>query len=196
MSEPQLRPETIKIKQLVQNYRSGRIVIPEFQREYVWKPGKAPWLIDSLYRGFPISSLLLWQSTEETRARRKDPHPVRSASTNWLIDGQQRVITLSRAMYGDVGIDIVFHPVDDVFRLANAATKNDRNWFRVSELLDDDTYRQIRRNLDGGSHADRREQRFEKVRKILEYEVPLVRMIDHTFDDAVLITTPRLSAPH
>ena len=165
---------------------SGRIVIPEFQREYVWKPGKAPWLIDSLYRGFPISSLLLWQSTEETRARRKDPHPVRSASTNWLIDGQQRVITLSRAMYRDVGIDIVFHPVDDVFRLANAATKNDRNWFRVSELLDDDTYRQIRRNLDGGSHADRREQRFEKVRKILEYEVPLVRMIDHTFDDAVL----------
>jgi hypothetical protein len=28
-------------------------------REYVWKKSKAPKLIDSLYRGFPISSLLL-----------------------------------------------------------------------------------------------------------------------------------------
>jgi hypothetical protein len=133
--EPTLRPETIKIKQLVGDYRSGRVVIPEFQREYVWKPSKAPFLIDSIYRGFPISSLLLWQSTEEVRARRRDPRPSRGTAMSWLIDGQQRVITLSRVMNGDEGIDIVFHPENDEFRLSNAATRNDRNWFRVAELL-------------------------------------------------------------
>jgi hypothetical protein len=181
-----LKPETTKVKQLVNDYRSGRVVIPEFQREYVWKPSKAPFLIDSIYRGFPISSLLLWQSTEGVRARRKDPRPTRGATMSWLIDGQQRVITLSRVMNGDEGIDIVFHPENDEFRLSNAATRNDRNWFRVAELLDDDQYRQLRRNLDGGREADRREQRFEKLRQILEYEVPLVRMVNHSFDDAVL----------
>ena len=41
-------------------------MIPEFQREYVWTKSKAALLIDSLYRGFPISSLLLWQSDEKT----------------------------------------------------------------------------------------------------------------------------------
>src|SRR5580704_17108952 len=44
---------------------------------------------------------------------------------------------------------------------------------------------QLRRNLDGGRHADKREARFEKVRGILEYEVPLVRMVDHSFTNAV-----------
>jgi len=171
---------------LVSAYRSGRIVIPEFQREYVWKPSKAPYLVDSIYRGFPISSLLLWQSSDEARARHKLPRPSGDSTMSWLIDGQQRVITLSRMMNGDEGIDIVFHPEADEFRLSNAATRNDRNWFRVAELLDDKLFRELRRNLDGGRNADRREARFEKVRRIVEYEVPLVRMINHSFEDAVL----------
>src|SRR2546423_11332528 len=101
MSEPRREHQNVKVKQLIDDYRAGRIVIPEFQREYVWKKSKAPLLIDSMYRGFPISSLLLWQSSEETRARRRDPKPQRAALMNWLIDGQQRVITLARIMHGD-----------------------------------------------------------------------------------------------
>ena len=48
MPEPRLEHQTMKIRQLIDDYRYGRIVIPEFQREYVWKPGKAPKLIDLL----------------------------------------------------------------------------------------------------------------------------------------------------
>lgn len=183
--ESRLEHQTAKVKQLVEDYRAGRIVIPEFQREYVWQASKAPRLIDSLYRRFPISSLLLWQSTEEARARRRDPRPLRSAVMSWLIDGQQRVITLARTMNGDEGIDVVFNPEEEEFRLANAATRKDKNWVRVSELWDDDLYRQLRRNLDGSRYADRREARFEAVRRILEYEIPVVSMVDHSFNDAV-----------
>jgi hypothetical protein len=185
MTEPRLEHQNIKIKQLIEDYRMGRIVIPEFQREYVWKKSKAPKLVDSLYRGFPISSLLLWQSVEETRARRRDPRPTRTSLMNWLIDGQQRVITLARTLSGDEDIEVVFNPKEDEFRLANAATRNDRNWIRIAELWDDELYRQLRRNLDGSGSADKREAAFEKVRRILDYEVPLVRMVDHTFTDAV-----------
>jgi len=184
-TEPRLEHQTFKVKQLVEEYRAGRIVIPEFQREYVWRHSKAPRLIDSIYRGFPISSLLLWQGTDETRSRRRNPRPQRAALMNWLIDGQQRVITLSRTMNGDEGIDVVFHPEQEEFRLANAATRKDPNWVKVSELWDDDRYRQLRRNLDGSRYADRREARFEAVRRILDYEIPVVRMVDHSFDDAV-----------
>ena len=186
MIQPRLEHQNVKVKQLIDDYRSGRIVIPEFQREYVWKKSKAPLLIDSLYRGFPISSLLLWQSEEETRSRRRDPRPARASLMSWLIDGQQRVITLARTMSGDEDIEVVFNPKEDKFRLANAATRNDRNWIRIAELWDDELYRQLRRNLDGGSTADKREARFEEVRRILDYEVPLVRMVDHSFKDAVL----------
>ena len=71
MTEPSLNLEKIKVKTLVDEYRSGRVVIPEFQREYVWRPSKAPRLLDSLYRGFPISSLLLWESAEHVTPRRQ-----------------------------------------------------------------------------------------------------------------------------
>jgi len=104
---------------------------------------------------------------------------------HWIIDGQQRVITLARTMNGDEGIDVVFHPDLDSFRLANAATRNDPTWVRVSDLWDDEAYRQLRRNMDGSRGADKREARFEAVRAILKYEVPMVRMVDHTFKDAV-----------
>lgn len=46
-------------------------------------------------------------------------------------------------------------------------------------------FRQMRRNLDGRPSTDRSEARFERVRRILDYEVPVVRMENHTFEDAV-----------
>jgi hypothetical protein len=103
---------------------------------------------------------------------------------SWLIDGQQRVITLSRCATGDEGIDVVFQPDTETFRLANAATNRDRTWFRVAEIWDDELYRGIRRNLIDAK-GEAREAKFERVRKILQYEVPAVRMIDHSFKDAV-----------
>ncbi|MGD9646530.1 MAG: DUF262 domain-containing protein [Pirellulales bacterium] len=185
MTESRLEHQTVKVRDLVEDYRMGRIVIPEFQRDYVWKKSKAPKLIDSLYRGFPISSLLLWRSAEETRSRRRDPRPTRAAVMSWLIDGQQRVITLARTMSGDQGIEVVFNPEEDQFRLANAATRKDANWVRLADLWDDELYRNMRRRLDGSRTSDKREAAFEKVRRILDYEVPLVRMVDHSFKDAV-----------
>ena len=185
MDTGRLKLEALKVKELVSEYRGGHIVIPEFQRDYVWRPSKAPKLVDSLYRGFPISSLLLWQSSEKSVARRRDPRPDKSGGASWLIDGQQRVITLARTIAGDEGIEVMFNPVEDVFRLANAAIRRDRNWYRVADIWDNEAYRALRRNMDGGHAFDQREARFDKVRAILDYEVPLVRMIDHSFDNAV-----------
>jgi hypothetical protein len=188
MSEPRLENSVIKIRQLIDDYRAGRVVIPEFQREYVWKKNQAPKLIDSLYRGYPISSLLLWVTTVDVRSRRPEPRPSRNGQTNWLIDGQQRMITLARCFTGDQGIEVVFHPEDHEFRLANAATKQDPNWFRLAEIWDDDSYFSLRRRLSE-THAEAQakswEAEFDRVRRILDYEIPVLKMVDHSFKDAV-----------
>lgn len=175
----------IKIRQLVDDYRSGRLVIPEFQRQYVWKPSRAPKLVDSLYRRFPISVLLLWTSDVQTRSRRREPRPSRGGLLSWLIDGQQRVITLSKIVSGDEGIDVVFNAREDQFRLANAATRRDLNWVRVSEILDDESYRTIRRGLPEGSKGEALEAKFDRIRSILDYEIPAVRMLQYSFESAV-----------
>jgi uncharacterized protein with ParB-like and HNH nuclease domain len=75
MPTPRLKNDTVKVGQLVADYRAGRIVIPEFQRDYVWRKNRAPKLIDSLYSNFPISTLLLWQSSEYAKARASSPKP-------------------------------------------------------------------------------------------------------------------------
>jgi hypothetical protein len=183
--ETRLENHYVKIRQLVDDYRSGRLVIPEFQREYVWKRSRAPKLIDSLYRRFPISILLLWTSDVQTRSRRRDPRASRVGLLSWLIDGQQRVITLSKVLSGDEGIDVVFNPREDEFKLANAATRRDANWIRVSEILDDESYRMIRRGLPEGIQGEELEAKYDSVRSILDYEVPAVRMLQYSFEDAV-----------
>jgi hypothetical protein len=183
--EARLKNDYLKVRQLVDDYRSGRLVIPEFQREYVWKRSRAPKLVDSLYRRFPISILLLWTSDVQTRSRRRDPRPSRTGLLSWLIDGQQRVITLSKILSGDEGIEVVFNPKEDEFKLSNAATRRDPNWVRVSEILDDESYRTIRRGLPEGVKGEEIEAKFDSVRSILDYEVPAVRMLQYSFEDAV-----------
>jgi hypothetical protein len=88
-------------------------------------------------------------------------------------------------MSGDEGIDVVFQPESEEFRSANAATERDPNWFRLAEIWDDDLYRELRRNLPPGAKGESREARFERVRRILDYEVPAVRMEDYSFESAV-----------
>ena len=36
-----LKHETVKVRDIIEDYRGGRVVIPEFQREYVWQKNKA-----------------------------------------------------------------------------------------------------------------------------------------------------------
>ena len=44
--------------------RSGEVVIPELQRPFVWKATKVRDLIDSLYRGFPVGFLIVWNNPD------------------------------------------------------------------------------------------------------------------------------------
>jgi hypothetical protein len=187
MSEARLEFKMLKIRDIVAEYRSGRLVIPEFQRDYVWKPSRAPVLLDSLYRRWPISSLLVWRNEgEQVEARRLEPRPGHGA-TSWLIDGQQRVITLYKLVQGDEGIEVVFNGEGEhaIFQRPNAATKQDRAWISVHQLWDAEGFRRLQRDCPDTASGRRLAERYEHVRAILEYEVPIVEMIDHRFDEAV-----------
>jgi hypothetical protein len=183
---PTLQHQTKKVAALIQEYQGGRLAIPEFQRDYVWKKGNAPKLIDSLYRGWPISSLLVWQNDgEEVVPRRAAPTVPRGGLTRWLIDGQQRVTTLSRLMAGDEGIEVVFNAKTEEFRRPNAATQRDPSWVSVTDLWDDTAYREISRALPDDPTGRKRHECYERVRRIRDYEVPIVEMVDHDFASAV-----------
>ena len=82
--------EQLKVHELVIHAVEKKIDIPEFQREFVWSPEQVKLLAESLYRGYPIGSLLLWDSSEYQEAKVSKGTQI----SLWIIDGQQRTTAL------------------------------------------------------------------------------------------------------
>ena len=57
-----------------------KLVIPDFQRNFVWKKNKKEQLLASLFRGFPIGAITLYQDK----------------NAYYIIDGLQRINTLNQ----------------------------------------------------------------------------------------------------
>lgn len=88
-----------RLASLLDDVKRGSIKIPAFQREYVWSDEQILGLIDSIYSGYPVGSLLLWSTKTPLKFERnvggfelpeiKEDYPV-----NYILDGQQRLTTL------------------------------------------------------------------------------------------------------
>lgn len=82
-----------KLINLVRQFDTGDIALPIMQRDYVWRPRKVEDLLDSLYRGWPIGSFYLWRPGKIQPTKDHHRNPVM-----YLLDGQQRLASLSRAI--------------------------------------------------------------------------------------------------
>jgi hypothetical protein len=60
------RPDHISLTTLVDRLREGRFVIPDFQREFEWKPWDIGELVRSIFLDYYIGSLLLWKGKRES----------------------------------------------------------------------------------------------------------------------------------
>lgn len=99
------------------------LLIPDLQRPYVWKPNEIIVLVDSLLRGWPFGSLLVWNYGQDQTRAVEMPHrrfwkeidrtlgdggtdvsaatlPV-TTPFRMVLDGQQRVQSLLLAVGGD-----------------------------------------------------------------------------------------------
>ena len=54
-------PEVQYLPAIFRRIQSGDIRIPAFQRDFVWNEAQILELLESVYRGFPIGSALLWK---------------------------------------------------------------------------------------------------------------------------------------
>jgi len=98
------QPSVDRVDELARRILSGDILLPKFQRSFVWERDQILALLDSVARGYPIGSVLLWQSRQELRSENrigdleiKLPKP--DYPVNYLLDGQQRLSTICGAMF-------------------------------------------------------------------------------------------------
>ena len=91
------------MSQLVANIEKGYIQKPEMQREYVWKATRVRDLLDSLYRGYPSGTILLWETDTEAPTSEFAIATEKNSTTRpfLLLDGQQRLTSLSSVIRGE-----------------------------------------------------------------------------------------------
>jgi hypothetical protein len=108
------------VEELVGMIERGELRLPEMQRRYVWRSTRVRDLLDSLYRGYPSGAILLWETDEAVPLQefaveqQKDPYH----STRLLLDGQQRLTSLSAVIRGEpVSVRSRKKPIDLLFNL-------------------------------------------------------------------------------
>lgn len=103
--ELERRPEarSFSIEHLMQLVRDGKVRVPRFQRGLKWEVKHAVELLDSIYRGFPIGTLLFWQRSGEAELLRYGTVQITAPPMTdafWVVDGQQRITSLVRVLLG------------------------------------------------------------------------------------------------
>jgi Protein of unknown function DUF262 len=141
---------TVPIRELVEEAVQGRLDIPEFQRDFVWRPDQVRALVDSLYRDYPIGQILTWTNPEYTAPRGPSSG---SGSRVWLVDGQQRITALClvfgkkpywwpdgrdwerRLASTNVVADLLSPGPEPEFRLTNPIRAADPRWIQVRDVV-------------------------------------------------------------
>ncbi|MBB3955930.1 GmrSD restriction endonuclease domain-containing protein [Novosphingobium sediminicola] len=104
----------MSIFQLINEIDNGEIVLPAIQRDFVWDTDRIEGLMDSLFRGYPVGIVLLWETYEPIQIRNfiKDyrgdtvhlfDYNQQSRRIKLVLDGQQRLSSLYIALKGSFG---------------------------------------------------------------------------------------------
>ena len=117
-----IAPNDFNVSTLYNLIKKGKIVIPHFQRNFVWKKRQASRLIESLILGLPVPQIYLYQNIDDKFL---------------IIDGQQRLISIFLYMEGRFPKDAFRAKIGEAFRDINNYKKiiDDENEF-LNFILD------------------------------------------------------------
>ena len=105
------KPDHISLNTLISRLREGRYVIPDFQRDFEWKPWDIRDLIRSIFLDYYIGSLLLWKGKSSTFDALSCEHVYGFNNEKFaahgnagkpeyiVLDGQQRLTALYYAFF-------------------------------------------------------------------------------------------------
>lgn len=89
----------VSIRSLIEQVQQGQIRVPAFQRGFVWDNDRIAFLMDSIYKGYPFGSAILWQTKEQLTSERRLgpfslPEPTANFPISYVLDGQQRLTSI------------------------------------------------------------------------------------------------------
>jgi len=101
----QPKPDSKKYTDLISEIQKGQIKVPKFQRNFVWSLDQTAKLLDSILKGYPIGTFILWETTERLNDIKNIgnfelPPVPDDIKVQYVLDGQQRITSLYAAFLG------------------------------------------------------------------------------------------------
>jgi hypothetical protein len=134
-----------KLAAILDQIDSGSVLLPEFQRGYVWNRDQVRGLMRSLYLGYPVGGLLTWETQADGLLIRGEAM-ASPALRVLILDGQQRVTSLYGITRGrppaffqgdeKAFTGLRFNVDDETFEFyAPAKMRDDPRWVDVTSLF-------------------------------------------------------------
>ena len=134
-----------KLAAILDQIDSGSVLLPEFQRGYVWNRDQVRGLMRSLYLGYPVGGLLTWETLADGSLVRGEATAT-PALRVLILDGQQRITSLYGITRGrppaffqgdeKAFSGLRFNVEDQTFEFyAPAKMRDDPRWIDVSSLF-------------------------------------------------------------
>lgn len=205
-----VKPEVLYLPQIFREITKGKTRVPAFQRGFVWQRKQVLELLESVFKYYPIGSLLFWeadvgQMQTDTSDKVPFPHPDVSGKVDFVLDGMQRISSLYGAFHTRTGVPDIADPFSVVFDLKSRKFRHSgestptcislRVLFSPKSLLAEQG--RLGKLDDGDTLV---EATLELQRAFQEYLVPIVRISDRSQKEVVEIfervnsTGTRLSA--
>ena len=168
---------------------NSQIAIPEIQRPFVWKGEEVRALIDSLYEGYPIGYLIVWQNSQ-VRVRNFG----KGGTKKILIDGQQRVTALMAALLGKEVLDeqyqshrirIAFNPLagkgEERFAVCDTKHEEDSRWIPDISIFfrRDFSFRQFEKEYKEAypdEYVTPLEESVDTLKEIVKHQVGVIEL--------------------
>ena len=166
----------MKIGVILDQIDLGSIALPEFQRGYVWNRDQVRGLMQSLYLGHPVGSLLVWVTPTQA-ANTRGGQELPPGFVQLLLDGQQRVTSLYGLVRGKAPAffegneraftDLRFHLDDEVFSFYQPLRmRDDPLWVDVTELLQQGAGVVVQQFVTDPAYADRVGEFLDRLNRI------------------------------
>lgn len=188
---------TDAVVDLVRYAEEGRLRIPDFQRPLNWNARDVLQLFDSIYRGLPIGSLLVWKQRADAARVRLGPIEVVADEVLdgwWVVDGQQRLTSLAACLLRPLPLPetpnledpyvVYFDSVNQIFEAPPKSGRPPDTWVPLPVLSDATRLSEWVHEWRHGSNRELRLRVFDAGRRIREYKLPLY--IVETDDQGIL----------
>ncbi len=199
-------PRMPRLSRLLQEMKRGEILVPRFQRPFVWTDEQRLNLLESVYSGYPIGAILVWRTQKHRLLTyghlgplHLPPDTGEEGTRQYLLDGHQRMATLFAALgpglYDREGEDRPSWSPEDAeeraswpiyfdleaekqpFRLPRRRQVPPPTWLPLDRLFDSYALREIEEALRNAGHDRKLVNRVQSVAEVFrDYVIPVMPM--------------------